>query len=110
MYLWQDAWCLRVYYIITDRADNGFPVTGPVWSNLTATDSKFVILRNVSVSLLPILATPGFVTVVSADINAIPTVFYVSGSADTTIGYVAVQLAGPNYLKCLLGKGYGIDY
>jgi len=34
----------------------------------------------------------------------------VLGTADTTTGYFALVLAGPNYLKCLTGKGYANDY
>lgn len=48
--------------------------------------------------------------VASADIAATPTNFYVTGTVDTTTGYIALKLAGPNYLKCLKGSNYGNDY
>lgn len=69
-------------------------------------------MRSVTVSLLPTTTTtPAAGTyVASADIAAIPTNFYVTGVADTVTSYIAVKLAGPNYLRCLKGVSYATDY
>jgi len=69
-------------------------------------------MRSITVSLtatiLPVPAAGTYVA--SADINAFPTKFYVTGVADTVTSYVALKLSGPNYLKCLKGESYETDY
>ena len=68
-------------------------------------------MRSVTVSLTATTPVPAAGTyVASADINAIPTNFYVTGVADTVTSYIALKLSGPNYLRCLKGSNYATDY
>jgi len=68
-------------------------------------------MRSITVSLTATTPVPAAGTYVeSADINAIPTKFYVTGVADAETSYIALKLGGPNYLRCLKGSSYGTDY
>jgi hypothetical protein len=48
--------------------------------------------------------------VASADLNVVPTNFYVTGVAETSANFLAVKLGGPNYLKCSKINSYGANY
>jgi len=69
-------------------------------------------MRSITVSLIPTTTpVPAAGTyVASADINAIPTKFFVTGVADTLTSYIALNISGPNYLRCLKGVSYATDY
>jgi len=68
-------------------------------------------MRSITVSLTaPLLVPVAGTYVASADINAFPTKFYVTGVADTVTSYIALKLSGPNYLRCLKGVSYETDY
>lgn len=115
VYFWQSGWVLRVLYIATDPAANN-PFPNPITlSGLNATflaaDKTFVTIKQVTVSLTataPAPTTPTYVA--SADLNTVALPFYVTGTTEVSNNFVAVKLAGPNYLKCSQLNNYGTNY